>query len=114
MPAGRYAEEALKHFGLWEKLQARLVYGESVRQVLDYVARGEVDAGKVYVTDARARAADVRVLLKAPPESYAPVIYPMAVVAGSSHDAEARRFLAFVSAPENRPLFEKYGFVVAG
>src|SRR5690242_11343745 len=53
VPAGQYAEESLRALGLWDRLQPKLVFSENVRQALDYVARGEVDAGLVYTTDAR-------------------------------------------------------------
>src|SRR5487761_2689902 len=53
VPAGRYARDALLPAGAWDVLQPKLIYAESVRQVLDYVARGEVDAGFVYLTDAQ-------------------------------------------------------------
>ena len=52
VPAGRYAEEALRHFHLWDGLKDKLIFAENVRQVLDYVARNEVDAGLGYSTDA--------------------------------------------------------------
>ena len=45
VPAGQYAEESLRALGLWDRLQPKLVFAENVRQALDYVARGEVDAG---------------------------------------------------------------------
>ncbi|HET7342255.1 MAG TPA: molybdate ABC transporter substrate-binding protein, partial [Methylomirabilota bacterium] len=44
VPVGQYAEQSLRALGLWERLQPRLVLAENVRQALDYVARGEVDA----------------------------------------------------------------------
>ena len=52
VPVGRYTQEALTKAGLWETLKPKFIYGESVRQVLDYVSRGEVDAGFVFATDA--------------------------------------------------------------
>ena len=51
-PAGRYAEEVFASAGIADAVRPKLVLAENVRQVLDYVARGEVDAGVVYATDA--------------------------------------------------------------
>jgi molybdate transport system substrate-binding protein len=60
VPAGQYAEESLKALGLATALQPKLVFSENVRQALDYVARGEVDAGFVYTTDAVTRGQQVK------------------------------------------------------
>src|SRR6266850_5327166 len=59
VPVGQYSEECLRALGLWDKVQPKLVFSENVRQALDYVARGEVDAGFVYATDAAIRGRDV-------------------------------------------------------
>ncbi|MCL4474012.1 MAG: molybdate ABC transporter substrate-binding protein [Actinobacteria bacterium] len=114
VPAGRYARDVLTYFDLWDNLQPKLVYGENVRQVLDYVARGEVDAGFVYATDAKTRANDVRIVLTAPAESHQPIEYPMAVITGSPDEQLSRQFLDYVSSKESRPVFERYGFRVNG
>jgi len=53
VPAGRYAERALREAGVWEQLAPAVVRGGSVRGTLEWVARGEVDAAVVYRTDAR-------------------------------------------------------------
>ena len=63
VPAGKYAMQVLTRFGSMGK--QRLIYGTNVRQVLDYVERGEVTAGIVYQTDAMVRAHKVRVVAKA-------------------------------------------------
>jgi molybdate transport system substrate-binding protein len=62
VPAGKYAEEALRSMGLWEALSAKMVYAEHVRQVMDYVARGEVEAGMVFLTDALAGGKELKVI----------------------------------------------------
>ncbi len=113
VPAGRYARDTLTYFKLWDGLQPKLVYGANVRQVLDYVARGEVDAGIVYATDAELRSGEVRTVATAPAASHAPVVYPMAAVKGARDEDLARQFLDYVASPDARPVFEKFGFGAA-
>ena len=43
VPAGDYAKEALVHFGLWETLQSKFVFGTDVRATLAYVTAGNAD-----------------------------------------------------------------------
>jgi molybdate transport system substrate-binding protein len=110
VPAGRYGEEVLKHVNIFDMVKGRLVYAENVRQVLDYVARDEVDAGIVYGTDAAAAPREVTVVSNAPKGSHAPVIYPMAAVKGSRHEHMARAFINFVTSDEGKRALQKYGF----
>ena len=110
VPAGRYAQEVFAHFHLREAIQDKLVFAENVRQVLDYVARGEVDAGVVYRTDALTRPREVKVAAAAPPESHMPVLYPIAVLKQSHNDVAAREFVAALTRENIRAIFKKYGF----
>jgi molybdate transport system substrate-binding protein len=109
VPAGRYAKEALELAGLWDTVQPRLIFGQNVRQVLDYVARGEVDAGFVYATDAAAVKDRVRVVADAPVKG--PILYPISVVKGGGNEKLARAFVAYVNSDAGRRVLEKYGFL---
>jgi len=108
VPAGRYAREALTALGLWETLTPKLIYGESVRQVLDYVARGEVDAGLVFATDA-ASAGDKAKIIQEMKETK-PIVYPIALVAAGSKKESAQKFLDYLLSPAAREVFRKFGF----
>lgn len=110
VPAGQYAEESLRALGLWERLLPKIVFAENVRQALDYVARGEVDAGFVYTTDAAARAQGVKEAFRPPDDGYRPVIYPGAVVAGSRHGRLARAFLDLLGGAPGRAVLARFGF----
>jgi molybdate transport system substrate-binding protein len=110
VPAGQYAEESLKALGLWDRLQPRLVFAENVRQTLDYVARGEVDAGFVYTTDAAVRGSQVREAFRPAEETYRPVIYPVAVVAGTRQPVLAQAFIALLLSQEGRAVLARLGF----
>jgi len=109
-PAGRYAEEVFASAGISAALRHKLVIAENVRQVLDYVARAEVDAGVVYATDAATRPREVRVVAVAPPGSHQPVIYPIAVLKGAANTEGARAFVAAVRSGAGRAILARYGF----
>src|SRR5215813_3130203 len=66
VPVGHYTKEALSAAGVWDKISSKVVYTQNVRQSLDYVARGEVDAGFVYLTDVAAAAGKVRSVMQVP------------------------------------------------
>lgn len=112
VPAGKYAQEVLTHFGLFDKLrlQRKFVFAKDVRQVLTYVETGNVDAGIVYATDARA-SSRVSVAATAPEDSHSPVIYPVAVLAASKNQQAAKNFVDFLLSPASARVFEKYGFI---
>lgn len=110
VPAGQYAQESLRAVGVWERLGPKLVLGENVRQVLEYVARGEVDAGFVYATDVAAAGPRVRTAFRPGEDTYPPVVYPVAVVAGSRQVALARAFVELVSGAEGQAVLRRLGF----
>ena len=108
VPVGRYTQEALKKAGLWDKLSPKFIFAESVRQVLDYVSRGEVDTGFVYSSDMVIARGKVKVIQTV--TDHAPIIFPMAVTVSSDKQALARSFLDFVMSPAAREIFSKFGF----
>ncbi|HEY3066327.1 MAG TPA: molybdate ABC transporter substrate-binding protein [Methylomirabilota bacterium] len=110
VPAGQYAEESLRALGLWERVRDKLVYAENVRQALEYVARGEADAGCVYVPDARARADRVREAFRLPEDTYRPVVYPAAVVRDTRRPALARAFVDRLAGADTRTVLQRFGF----
>jgi molybdate transport system substrate-binding protein len=109
VPAGKYAEEVLTHLGLYDRLKPKFVLAKDVRAVLTYVETANVDAGIVYETDALTSNA-VTVVATAPPGSHSPVIYPVAVIAGSHNVAAAKAFEAFLFGPKAAAVFGKDGF----
>ena len=108
VPAGRYARAALDSQRLWTALRPKLVFASDVRQVLDEVARAEVDAGFVYRSDALREAGAVRVDLVL--QLAAPVLYPIARVADSPQPQAADRFIRFVKSPAAQAVLARHGF----
>lgn len=110
VPAGTYARQALKHLGLWEQLEPRMVYGKSVRQVLAYVDSGNVDAGVVFASDTPLLTSAV-VAAVAPEDSHKPIVFSMAGMLKSPHPKELQAFMAFLKGKEAAAIFARYGFV---
>jgi len=111
VPAGEYAEQALRSLGIAEAVAAKAVYAQNVRQVLAYVERGEVDAGIVYRTDALA-SRRVRVAAAAPPATHTPITYPLVLVSRGAHPEQARALAAFLLGPRGREVLARRGFTV--
>jgi molybdate transport system substrate-binding protein len=110
VPVGQYSEESLRNLGLWERVQPRLVFAENVRQALEYVSRGEVDAGFVYATDVALRPGRIREAFRPPGDSYRPVVYPVAVVRGTRHPELARAFIDLLLSRRGQALLARLGF----
>jgi molybdate transport system substrate-binding protein len=114
VPVGLYTKQVLEKYGWLDALAPQLVSCDSVRQVLFFVERGEVDAGIVYSTDAKI-SERVTVITVFPEENHDPIRYPAAVCATTVHSDAAREFLVFLRSSEARAVFEALGFtVVAG
>ncbi len=113
VPAGRYADEAIRASGRYEALREKLVLCENVRQVLDYVIRGEVDGGFVYRTDAaQAAAGEIRQAFAVSPEMHAPIVYGLGRLTAANNPELVERFIAFMAGPECREILTAAGFLL--
>ncbi|MBP6019632.1 MAG: molybdate ABC transporter substrate-binding protein [Burkholderiaceae bacterium] len=108
VPVGRYTQASLEKMGDWEVVKSKEVTGQNVRQVLDYVARGEVDAGFVFATDAAIMTDKVKVVQRL--ESATPVLYPIALVNRDGRNPQAKDFLSYVLSAQGQAVLAKYGF----
>lgn len=108
VPAGRYTQQTLTSANLWTALEPKFVQADNVRQVLDYVGRGEVEAGFVYRTDAMLFGDKVKIVLT--PPGHTPVSYPVAVVSDSPQKAVAQKFVNFLLTDAAQQVLSKYGF----
>lgn len=108
VPVGRYTKGSLEAAKLWGAVEPKAVMAQSVRQALDYVSRGEAEAGFVYATDAGIMKDKVKVVASIPTET--PVTYPIAAVTSSPNPDAAKRFLDFVLTPSAQTVLARYGF----
>jgi len=107
VPAGRYAKEFLEMSGQWPVLTKKYIFGNNVRQVLDYVTRGEVDAAFVFATDAIKAGPKVHVVQAA--DGKTPALYPVAIGANSKK-AGAKAFTDYLLSAEGQRILGTFGF----
>src|SRR5579864_8881418 len=110
VPAGKYGKAALEKLGVWDSVSGQIAQAENVRAALALVARGEAPLGIVYQTDAAVEPG-VKIIATFPANTHPPIIYPIALLAGSTNP-DAVAYLAYLEGAKARPLFEKQGFVV--
>ena len=111
VPAGIYAREYLQKLKLWETLKEKVVPTENVRSALAAVESGNVDAGFVYKTDALI-SKKVKVAVEISAAEGPGISYPVAVLKSSSKPERAKKLEEYLSGPEARAIFTKFGFAV--
>jgi molybdate transport system substrate-binding protein len=110
-PYGVAAKEALQSAGVWKQLEDKIVYGENVRQTLQYVQTGDVQVGIVALSVANVPEITWTLV---DDSLHNPLNQALGVVTSSQHADVAREFAAFINGPAGRPTMQKYGFVLPG
>jgi molybdate transport system substrate-binding protein len=110
VPAGKYGKAALEKLGVWDSVSGQIAQADSVRAALALVARGEAPLGIVYQTDAAVEPG-VKIVGVFPADTHPPIIYPVALLAGSQ-DPDAAGYLSYLESAKAKPFFEKQGFTV--
>lgn len=112
VPAGSYTKQALATLGLWDTLAPKMVFGLSVKQALDYVALGEVDAAFVYATDALLAKKRIREITNM--GGHKCIVYPAAIVSASVQKDKAKEFIAFLTGQDGQAILQSFGFKKPG
>ncbi|EFI35489.1 molybdenum ABC transporter, periplasmic molybdate-binding protein [Desulfonatronospira thiodismutans ASO3-1] len=110
-PAGNYAMISLKNLGLWNELEQKMIYAETVTQLMDYIRRGEVDAGLIYASDILRGQDEIHKKYTMPLDT--PPAYPVAVLSSSTKPGLARKFVDLVLSQKGQAIMEKNGFQAA-
>jgi len=106
-PYGVAAKEALESAGLWDDLQPKLVYGENIRQALQFVETGNAEVGIIALSIAEVDSITYTLIDE---DLHNPLLQAMGVVSASPHQDAAMEFVDFVTGPTGRDILEKYGF----
>jgi molybdate transport system substrate-binding protein len=109
VPAAPCGDAAKRLFELDQFTGKPATEEENVKGVLTKVTSGEVDAGLVYLSDAKA-AGDKVDVVQAENASEVVNVDPIATVKGSNNADAAEDWIALVTGPDGQKLLESYGF----
>lgn len=110
-PYGRAAREALESAGIWKAVEPKLVYGENIRQTMQYAETGNAD---VAITALSLSIGSGGRWTLVPEELHKPLDQAMAVIKGARLEREGRRFAEFINSAQGRSIMRKYGFILPG
>jgi molybdate transport system substrate-binding protein len=114
-PYGRAAVAALRHAGVYDAVQAKLVLGENISQAAQLVDSGNADAGILALSLAIGPPLSQHGSFAEIPASAHPPIDQAAVLVNQSRNkGAARQFLAFLKQPDTVRLLERFGFAAPG
>ncbi len=110
-PYGRAALSALKHAGVYDSVQSKLILGENVSQTAQFVHSEAVDAGIVSLSSVLSQAVKNRGSYWIVPQNTYPVLEQAGVVVQSSSNPHlAQSFLHFLQSTQARAIFSRYGY----
>jgi len=107
-PYGVAARKALENRGVWKAVEPKIVYGENVRQALQFAESGNADAVITSWTLLIGKGA----LL--PQDRHAPIRQAAGIVEASGQKTAAAKFLKFLTSPEGRKILEAGGLFPPG
>ena len=109
VPAGQYTIEVLGYYQILDKIKSKIIYAKNVRQVLSYLETGNVNAGFVYLSDAKT-SREIRLVEIFSKNSHSPIVYPIAFLKSSKNPKIAKEFSQFLFSRSAKKVFNKFGF----
>jgi molybdate transport system substrate-binding protein len=108
-PYGLAAKQALQTLGLWDKVQSKLVYGENVRQALQFVQTGDAEVGIISLSVANVPEITYTMI---DATLHKPLDQALAILTACKNPELAGDFIAFINGEYGRPIMRQYGFLL--
>lgn len=107
-PYGEAARAALQKLGIWDDVLPRLVYGENVRQTLQFAQTGNAEAA--LVAGSLLTQADQGHSFLVDASLHAPIVQALVVCRNGKNSDGARQFVEFLRSAAARAVLRRYGF----
>ncbi|HHJ81397.1 MAG TPA: molybdate ABC transporter substrate-binding protein [Candidatus Tenderia electrophaga] len=111
-PYGRAAQLVLKNMGLWQRVKAKLVRGESIAQAFQFVATGNAQLGLVALSQVLnpANAHNRQGYWLIPEDQYEPLQQAAVLLQQGQDNIAAKQFLQFLHSDKAIMIMNRYGY----
>lgn len=110
-PYGERAEEALRHAGLWDALQGKLVLGENVSQAAQFATSGNAQGGIIAYSLALSPNVSALGEFALIPQQWHQALRQRMVLLKTAN-ADVRDFYAYLQSAPAREIMLRYGFAL--
>ena len=117
VPVGSYTKEVLTELAVWKELQDRLVYTNSVSQVVTYVEEGAVEVGVVYGSDVLT-SKKLKIIEEVEPNLHSAILYYVGKIKNDKQEMGQKqqyveKFYDYVLGKESMDTFKRHGFQIS-
>jgi molybdate transport system substrate-binding protein len=111
-PYGRRAEEVLRHYNIYDKVNNKLVYGENISQTAQFVTTGAADAGIIALSLALSPAMKKQngKSYLIPENAHSPLEQGFVLLRNARMNSHATAFKDFMLTPTATEILKFYGF----
>jgi molybdate transport system substrate-binding protein len=106
-PYGQAARETLRNLGIWDRVQAKVVYADNISTAKQYGSSGNADAvftAYSLVLKEKGKVIEVKEQL------HAPIDQALGIIAATKHPGEAREFVTFLLTGGGRQILGNSGY----
>jgi molybdate transport system substrate-binding protein len=106
-PYGQATVESLRALGIWNQIESKVIYAQSVSQTKQYAATGNVEVA--FIPLALVKPGE-GTYIEVNEESHQPINQALGIVKDSSKQAAARQFVDFLLSMEGQELLSRNGY----
>ena len=113
-PYGQAAIDVLNNFGLFERVEHKLVYGESISQTNQFIISGSAQVGftaKSVVLSPKVAGKGQWTAIDE--KSYTPIAQGVVILKKDNPSENAEKFYSFLFSARSKEILEKFGYLVA-
>jgi len=113
-PYGRAAIAAIRHEGLYDRVQSKFVLGENISQAAQFAQTGNAQVGIIALSLARSPTMASGHYTIIPDSLHEPLEQAFMVTRHGANNAAAQAFAAYVQTPAARSILVRHGFALPG